>query len=168
MGVLRISVAATAFRTPTHAMARKSVEGGNPRQRFRAGFRDVVEALSTWLRTREGALPLLVLLRLCSTSRDWRRGVLSETVEIRVRYVDADGGRHEVRTDFYGQMPADGRIRVRYAKHRPQDGRLEGFWPVWGLWSFAAGALLLFAGLMKVALAARGLDWDGRPKDGPK
>ncbi len=98
--------------------------------------------------------------------RHWRRGVLSESVEIRVRYVDADGRRHEVREDFYGQVPQDGRIAVRYAKHRPQDGRLEGFWPVWGLWSFAAGTLLLFAGLMKVALARRGLDWDGRPKDG--
>jgi len=98
--------------------------------------------------------------------RHRRRGVLRENTVVTVRYEDAEGRQHEVREDFYGQVPQDGRIAVRYAKHRPQDGRLEGFWPVWGLWSFAAGTLLLFAGLMKVALARRGLDWDGRPKDG--
>ena len=100
--------------------------------------------------------------------RHRRRGVLRENTVVTVRYEDAEGRQHEVREDFYGQVPQDGRIAVRYAKHRPQDGRLEGFWPVWGLWSFAAGTLLLFAGLMKVALARRGLDWDGRPKDGRK
>jgi len=100
--------------------------------------------------------------------RHRRRGVLRENTVVTVRYVDAEGHRHEVREDFYGQVPPDGRIAVRYAKHRPQDGRLEGFWPVWGLWSFAAGTLLLFAGLLKAALSKRGLDWDGRPKAGPQ
>ncbi|MGA0134716.1 MAG: DUF3592 domain-containing protein [Opitutales bacterium] len=95
--------------------------------------------------------------------RHRRDGVLLETVKVEIRYEDAAGVTHEVREDFYGRVPEDGRIPVRYALHRPQDGRLEGFWPVWGLWSMTAGVLLLYAGLMKVALARRGLDWDGRP-----
>jgi hypothetical protein len=95
-------------------MARKSVEGGNPRQRFRAGFRDVVEALSTWLRTREGALPLLVLLRLCSTSRDWRRGVLSAPL-----YVDI--GARNFWMNIKAGTPWSG-LRVRISENgRPWD-----------------------------------------------
>jgi hypothetical protein len=55
------------------------------------------------------------------------------------------------------------RIAVRYAKHRPADGRLDGFWPVWGFWTMSAATLLLTAGIAKLKMHKCSLDWDGRP-----
>ena len=45
----------------------------------------------------------------------------------------------------------------------PADGRLDGLWPVWGFWTMSAATLLLTAGIAKLGLHKRGLDWDGRP-----
>ncbi len=95
--------------------------------------------------------------------RKRRRGTQWTEDKATVRYIDSSGTAHEVRTDFYGGLPASGRVPIRYAKHLPRDGRLEGFWPVWGAWSMTAGVLVLFALLLKAGLSLRGLDWDGRP-----
>ncbi len=92
-----------------------------------------------------------------------RRGTRWTEDKVTVRYVDDQAVAHEIRTDIHGGVPRNGRVAIRYARHMPRDGRLTGFWPVWGAWSMTAGALLLYAALMKVALSVRGLDWDGRP-----
>jgi hypothetical protein len=93
-----------------------------------------------------------------------RRGTRWTEDKVTVRYFDENNAVHEIRTDIYGGVPPNGRVAIRYARHMPRDGRLEGFWPVWGAWSMTAGVLVLFALLLKAGLSLRGLDWDGRPK----
>ena len=92
-----------------------------------------------------------------------RRGAVWDEQEITVVYADSSGTQHKAILDFWGQVPPHKRIAVRYAKHRPADGRLEGFWPVWGFWTMSTATLLLTAGIAKLGLHKRGLDWDGRP-----
>ena len=43
---------------------------------YRRSFQDVYNALTTWFRTKDGALPPRVLLRLAATCRDWQCNVL--------------------------------------------------------------------------------------------
>jgi hypothetical protein len=97
------------------------------------------------------------------TRRTRRPGTVWEEQEITVLYSDSAGRQHKATLSFWGQLPQNNRIAVRYAKHRPADGRLDGFWPVWGFWTMSAATLLLTAGIAKLKMHKCGLDWDGRP-----
>lgn len=96
--------------------------------------------------------------------KQYRRRCGSHEVQyVQVQFKDEQGALRQFRSTFHGNLPADRRVAVAYARHQPSDVRLQGWWPLWGLCSMSSAVLLLMACLGWLGSRARGLDWNGRP-----
>ena len=64
-----------------------------------------------------------------------------------IRYADQFGQPHSKEMRLYGNATVGRKIPVRYLPSRPDDGRHDDFWGIWGLAVMVSGAFALIVGL---------------------